>query len=74
MIKDKRNNMEKRYEYEMRNFNPITINKLDCVDCDYVYDEPNLVSICVQYADMKPGKVLYGKKCDKHSRNINIIK
>ena len=37
---------------------------LDCKDCIYRHKD---IGTCVMYQREKPGKVLYGKKCDKKS-------
>jgi hypothetical protein len=56
-----------RYETEDENFSEVTANDLDCKDCDFKYSEPRYIGICTEYPTGKPGDVLYGNKCEKHS-------
>lgn len=61
---------EKRYDKEEELFEPVTIKNLVCKDCMHAYDNPQLVSKCEKYPDIKPAKVLYGKDCEKYLKNI----
>ncbi|NLZ46385.1 MAG: hypothetical protein GX896_06795 [Clostridiales bacterium] len=66
-MENNKKELEKRYEEEMRNFKPVTIQDLDCKDCAFAFKEPNLISVCEIFPRQKPGNVLYGEKCDQHS-------
>lgn len=50
-------------------FEPVTNGNLVCIDCDFAYSNPQLVSVCEKFPDIKPSKVLYGGECDEHKSN-----
>lgn len=58
---------EKRYESEEGLFNPITNLDLKCKDCEFAYDNPEIIAQCKKYPEIKPGKVLYGGDCKKYN-------
>jgi hypothetical protein len=59
--------LKRLMEDEMKNFTEVTVKDLVCRTCDYSYNESKYVSICERYPYGKPGYVLYGKECPKHS-------
>lgn len=51
------------YSKKSGNLNTITNDNLDCKDCKFV-DKTNIAT-CEKFINLKPGKVLYGGKCDE---------
>ena len=59
------NEIEKRYDSETKSFTALTVDKLVCKNCLFRYENPQLVTKCIEY-DTKPPEVLYGGSCERY--------
>ena len=51
------------YSKKSGNLSTITNDDLDCKDCKFV--DKAKIATCEKFINLKPGKVLYGGKCDE---------
>lgn len=76
---------EKRIESEARAAKPIKNEDLVCKDCTYRLNDTDIfkrgqeddvgrlygpTSLCIQFTDSKPDKVLLGGECEKYEREV----
>lgn len=54
-----------RHNQEEELFKAVTLKDMVCQNCAFAYENKQQVSTCLQYPDMKPGKVIYGGACAK---------